>query len=391
MKVVAVTIANGLSSEVRVACTLLGAPSIDATVFAHAADREDNTPDRIARLSGARVVPFNAGVPGPDAGIPKIQQSAKFAAAIPKLVRLAREIDPDVIYSSQQIADCTMATFLARVLGKPQVIHLHYIIGPFLGWLPLRRLRNASLILTVSHFIRAQVIDFGCRPSRVEAILNTIEPRDPQPDDVVRSVRAELGARPGEVVVAMVGRFSPFKGQLESVEAFARAARDVPAARLVFVGDGGNIADVRARAQSLGIRSRVTFLGLRNDVPSLLSGFDIFIHPSYADPCPLAVLEAQAAGLPVVAFAEGGIPEIVQNGTTGILAPPRDIAGLSEALRVLLVDASQRRELGARGRERTLTKFAPNLAKERFASIMTRFASPTTAEPPSLSRAGLLQ
>lgn len=118
------------------------------------------------------------------------------------------------------------------------------------------------------------------------------------------------------------------------------------------------------------------FTGLRRDVSACLAAFDVFTHPSYSDPCPLAVLEAQAAGLPVVAFEDGGIPEIVDNGKTGLLSPKSDVPALAASLRQLLANPALSAAQGAAGAQRMRSHFTEVLAGERFTRVVRDLLAP---------------
>ncbi len=111
--------------------------------------------------------------------------------------------------------------------------------------------------------------------------------------------------------------------------------------------------------------------GQRSDVPELLSVFDALVHPATQDPCPLAVLEAMAAALPVVAYADGGVPELVEAGTSGLLVAHGDVGALADAMLALREDAAMGRELGATAARRVAMNFAPVDAGARFADLVT--------------------
>ena len=142
---------------------------------------------------------------------------------------------------------------------------------------------------------------------------------------------------------------------------------------LVFAGGGDLGSEMCELARSLGIDERTHFLGVRSDVAQILHASDIFVHPSIDDPCPLAVLEATASGLPVVAYRTGGIPEIVNEGHTALLADVGDIDELRRHLRVLIHDPAMRLTFGSRARARTEEKFRPADAGARFAVTLAQF------------------
>ena len=143
-----------------------------------------------------------------------------------------------------------------------------------------------------------------------------------------------------------MGRFEPQKNPLGLIAAFARAAAGRPALRLAMAGEGSLLEASRALAEKLGVAGRVSFLGLLRRVPEMLSACDLFALASHWEGAPMAVIEAMAARLPVVATAVGGVPELVVDGVTGLLTPPGDAAALAAALAALADDPERRRRLG---------------------------------------------
>lgn len=347
------------------------APEVQACLAVQSLD--PSVPRSVEAASRAQVIALDVGWrPNPDATRPawaKLGSWAKLGTVVPKVVAAARSFEPDVIYSSQQRWDCTLASAVALALGKPQVVHLHYAPGPWLGRLAQQRLRECALVVAVSEFTRSLVIEHGARPEQVKAVLNSITFLPAEPGARER-VRAELGFTPEHRVLGQIARFDETKGQRETIEAFARLLPDAPHARLVLVGDGDQREPLEALAVSLGVRDRVVFTGVRKDVSSCLAALDVFSHPSFPDHCPLAVLEAQAAGLPVAAFNGGGLTEIVAHGETGLLSPLHDVQELSDSFKRLLLDVDLSRRFGAAGAERVRTHFNEPLAGQRFAEAL---------------------
>lgn len=164
-------------------------------------------------------------------------------------------------------------------------------------------------------------------------------------------VRAELGVTADHVVVGTVANLRHTKGHDDLVAA-AAALRDHPHLVFVLVGTGQLEDPITEDVARRGLTGRVRLLGRRDDVHRLLSGFDMFCLPSRHEGRPLALLEAQAAGLPVVATTAGGVPRMVTDGDDGLLVAPGDVTGLATALRSLADDPDRRRSLGERGRAR---------------------------------------
>lgn len=174
--------------------------------------------------------------------------------------------------------------------------------------------------------------------------------------EVPRDLRTELGLGDGPVV-GMVAKLSPVKGHEFFLEAAAEICRSHPGVSFLVVGDGPRRRELEAMADRLGLREAVRFLGARDDVPSLLKLMDVFVLSSLSESSPNAVLEAMAAGVPVVSTRVGGLPELVQDGSTGRLVEPQDAGALADAIVAFLDDPVRARLAG---------NLARQIAREQF-------------------------
>lgn len=160
--------------------------------------------------------------------------------------------------------------------------------------------------------------------------------------------RASLGAGPGDLLVGGVGRLEPIKGFTYFIAAAERIAKDVPQARFILAGQGALEDELKAQAaQAATLGDRFRFLGARGDVPSLMAAMDLLVVPSLNEGMGRVVLEAGAAGTPVVAAAVGGIPEVVEDSKTGILVPAKSPEAIAQAVTAL---SEERARLEAMGR-----------------------------------------
>jgi glycosyltransferase involved in cell wall biosynthesis len=176
------------------------------------------------------------------------------------------------------------------------------------------------------------------------------------------AVRAGLGLRAGEIAFTCVARFAPQKAHDVLIRAFARTRAAGLASRLVLVGDdpfGDGKKKAEALAHELGpdIEAAVVFTGIRRDVPQILAASEVFVMSSLWEGLGLVFLEAMATGLPVLSTRVSAIPEVVVEGTTGLLVPPSDERALAEGMLALASDAALRSRLGAAGRERVRARF----------------------------------
>lgn len=374
MRLFGTQVAGGFSSEARVFAGLLAerSPDIDPLVLHHDWPGDRASADRFEEAAAAPLARFDVGWrPNPDGSralLAKVGSHLRLEAALPRVQGIARRFAPDVVYSCQQKWDCRVSSTVAARLHVPQVIHLHYIMGPWLGAQALARLRACDHVVAVSDFIRSDAIRHGVPAGRITTVRNTMRPTPPPDEHERAAIRAELGLPRDAFVAGIVARIDPGKGQADTITAFDRLAR--PNTFLVVVGEGPLRPALERQARASTARDRIIFTGFRSDVSRLLCAFDVFVHPSRLDPCPLAVLEAAASGLPVVAYAEGGIPELVTDAVTGLLPPSDDVDALSASLSRLAADDDLRRRMGAAARERIEREFRPEFAGDAFSQLL---------------------
>lgn len=377
MRLLGVQIANGFASEARVLAGVLGQRAYgDALVLYHDWPGDRASASRFQQMARVQVAKFDTGWRPPRSGVRAIPGKAiartRRLVSLSALRKAAHRYNPDVIVSNQQRWDCAVATDLARNLHRPQVIYLHYTIGPWLGKQTLERLRTCDHIIAVSDFIRGQALDFGIAPDRVTTIRNSMDPLPRPPAGTRERIRAALHIATDALVIGFVGRLDPYKGHAEAIEAFSWVAQRHPDAHLVIAGRGEIEQELAAQARTTPHSERIHFLGQRSDVHDLLASFDVFTHPSYDDPCPLAVLEAAAFGLPVAAFHSGGIPELVADQDGALLAAPGDIEVLAHNLHRLLSDEKLRQRMGCAARSRVRRELCPERAASEFTCVLQR-------------------
>jgi glycosyltransferase involved in cell wall biosynthesis len=302
---------------------------------------------RSLRAAGAQVVQL---------GLPTRWDGRVFDRAL----AAARGLAPDVLHTHLKHADLA-GSYVARRLRIPMVSTLHLIEAT--GTVPGRakqrlatavRRRSAALTIAVSDALRRWYVrTFAVPADRVVTVHNGVAAPPAVAADARAAARAALGVPPGHILVTMVGIMRSGKGHAELIDAARRFPEGTPV-HLLLVGDGP--LRRRLAAAATGVRCPVTFAGYRTDVPVLLAASDLVAHPARADALPTALIEALAAGRPVVAAAVGGIPEIV-TPEAGRLVPPGDVAALAAEIGRLASDGEARRRLGAGARARFEQEF----------------------------------
>ncbi|MCI0490565.1 MAG: glycosyltransferase [Blastocatellia bacterium] len=167
----------------------------------------------------------------------------------------------------------------------------------------------------------------------------------------------ELGFNPDAKIIGMVARLQPVKGHRFFIEAAAQLIETEPKARFVLVGDGPLRSEIEAQAAELGLNGRLAMLGDRDDASRLVAAFDLFALSSLHEGLPNAVMEAMAAGVPVIATAVGGTRELIADGETGYLVPPADSNALRERMRFALANEENRRSVADNGRRFIIERF----------------------------------
>lgn len=221
-------------------------------------------------------------------------------------------------------------------------------------------LRRRDRVVGVGQAVReALIANEGLPAERVGVIYNGIDLAPFTGADPDRAaVRQELGVGPGELLLLQVARLDYLKDHATAVRTLELVIRRRPEARLVLVGEGPERAAIEELVRQKGLTNSIRLLGLRGDVARLLRGADLFLLTSISEGIPLTVIEAMAAGLPVVATGVGGVPEVVQDGRTGLLAPAGDAAALAEHIDRLADEPSRQTEMGQLGRDRALALFS---------------------------------
>jgi len=270
-----------------------------------------------------------------------------------------------IVHSTERPRDAVYGVTLAKVSGAKSIVHVH------VKWqggysLPAKwGVRNADAVFGISRFVTDSVANQGRSRDSIYTVLNGIDTSHWEPDIDGSSVRREFQISDDALLLTSVSRLFAVKGQSQLVEAFAAAHNEVPNSKLLIVGAderwihrGSYTDELKALAQQLGVAEHVVFAGQRADIPQIMAATDIFSMPSFEEPFGLVFLEAMAMKKPVIAVSNGGTPEVVEDGRSGLLSTAWDVPALTRNMLTLLRDRDLRARMGEHGRRQVLERFS---------------------------------
>jgi glycosyltransferase involved in cell wall biosynthesis len=271
-----------------------------------------------------------------------------------RLAALIRRERPDLVHLHSRRGVDVWGALAARRAGVPVVLSRR-VDNP--EWAPWARwkYRRVDRVVTISEGIRRVLLDEGVPPEQVVCVRSAVDTKAYAPgarlDARERAwFRAEFGFGEGEFALGMAAQFIERKGHRTALEALPAIRRAHPRTRLLLFGQGPLVEPMRRLATERGLDDSVHFAGFRNDLARVLPQLDLLVHPAEMEGLGVALLQAAACGVPIVAGRAGGIPEIVRPGLNGELIEPGDVDGLALAVTQLLGDAGQRARCGAAGR-----------------------------------------
>jgi len=301
-----------------------------------------------------------------------------------RLARVISRVRPDVLHLHGASIG-VVGSVVGRLARVPAIVYTEHLEhAQHAGWLRRGRERTAGLphlTVFVSHRSYQEAVETGPLKSiaeRSSVIHNGIDlsPYD-VPDDELRraQIRDELGIPPGTSAIGCVGLLWRAKGQeylLRAAEQIRRRGRPVI---VILVGSGADEPMLRKLTTELATVEAVRFAGWRGDVPRVLGALDIYVQPSVSEGFGLAVVEAAAAELPIVASKVGGIPEIIEDGRDGLLVPPGDPTALAAAIQELIDDPVRAQALAAKARRTAFERFSAEAMAAAYMELYEQLVS----------------
>jgi glycosyltransferase involved in cell wall biosynthesis len=287
-----------------------------------------------------------------------IYEQGRFDRSIvPQIARILERHHPDVVQTHN-----VKSHFLMRYSGLWQkyrwiAFHHGYVTTDakmrLYNQLDRWSLRKAARLVTVCGPFQEQLEARGIAAEKITIRHNAIQPFLAVAPEDVEAVRRSLRCPPGTPLLLMVSRLSHEKGHVDLLEALAILKRRGVRCHLLIVGEGYERAAIERARERLGLNEDVTLAGQQNDVRPYYAAATLYLMPSHSEGSPNALLEAMAAGVPAIASRAGGIPEIMTDGSTGVLVPPRRPEALADAVQRLLTHPEEAARLAANAKKET--------------------------------------
>ena len=287
-----------------------------------------------------------------------------------RLRRLFRGLEPDIVHVHSRRGADTFGGRAARCADIPAVLSRR-VDNPE-SRVGRRKYRDYDQVIAISRAVHDALTASGIVESLITVVNSGIDPADCQPRQSWERFLEICQLRDDALVVACVAQMIPRKGHADLLDAWPAVATAMPRARLLLFGQGPLQEKLEQRVRGTRHEKTVHFAGFQPDLLGFIGHVNLLVHPAYREGLGIAVLEAQAAGVPVVAYDAGGVPEIVANGVTGRLVTAGDKQALADAVIDLLQDHSGRRNLSRAARSRASAHFGVDQMVEGNLAVYRR-------------------
>jgi glycosyltransferase involved in cell wall biosynthesis len=273
----------------------------------------------------------------------------------------------------------TIGFFIQLLCRRPWIGFAHGYIDDnsknrFYNRIDRLALRRADRVVAVSNSMKALLTQHGVAAHKIRVVHNAVDPNDTVPKTSGKEIRLRYGLTSDQKVIGVIGRLNPEKGQLIFLRALEKTARSFPGVKALIIGDGQDRALLEGFCREKALSDRVVFLGYQEKVADYYQVLDLLVLPSLSEGLPNTVLEAMSFGVPVLATAVGGVPEIIQNGN-GMMVPPNDPGALAEKMMELLGDGVLRQAIGLKGKTSLYPHFTPEYRVRQIVNLYEELLS----------------
>jgi len=279
----------------------------------------------------------------------KAEISPSVLASFLKLRHILKNENIQIIHAQTRVTQ-VLAAWLARSFNIPYVTTCHGFFKRrlsrklFSGW--------GSKVIAISEAVKVHLInDFKVKEEDIVLIYNGVDVNSSLSSNAGYAIKQEIGLRGLGPIIGIIGRLSEVKGHHYLILAFSQILKQIPQAELLIVGEGKTKKDLVRLVQDLKIEKNVFFVPSVSNTQRILSIMDVFVMPSIQEGLGLSIMEAMAEGVPVVASDVGGISNLIEHDTRGLLVKPKDAQGLVLAILVLLKDKKKAEDISLKGRQ----------------------------------------
>ncbi|HEX5513738.1 MAG TPA: glycosyltransferase family 4 protein [Gammaproteobacteria bacterium] len=266
-----------------------------------------------------------------------------------RLQRLLRRERPDLVHLHSRRGADTLGGIAAKLASVPAILSRR-VDNPEPRWLVALKYRLYARVITISDGIRQVLLREGLPDEKIRCVPSAVDTERYRPDGDREWFRQELGIRDDQPVIGMIAQLIPRKGHEVLLDALPAVLAQLPDLQVLLFGKGPLQEPLAAEIAERGMSQTVRLMGFREDLERIIPCLDLVVHPAYMEGLGVALLQAAACGVPIVATRAGGIPEIVKPDYNGELIDPGDSVGLGRAIQRLLADRPLTAQMGRQGR-----------------------------------------
>jgi glycosyltransferase involved in cell wall biosynthesis len=285
-----------------------------------------------------------------------------------RLAQYIRESKPDIVHCHSRRGADVLGGLAASFADVPAVVSRR-VDNTEMRLIAALRYRPFKKVIAISEAIREVLLERGVEADRLKVIRSAVDADRFAVKPDCAAFRTEFDIKDDTIAIAAVGQLIPRKGHRYLLEAVADLRKRQQKFKLIIFGEGYLSGQLQAQASTLGIGDCVAFAGFREDLDDYVGCFDVLVHPALAEGLGVATLKAQAAGVPVVGFAAGGLNEAVEHGKSGYLVTPEDVEALAGSIERMISDGSLRQKFGQAGRERMQKEFSIATMADRHIEV----------------------
>ncbi|MDC4205468.1 MAG: glycosyltransferase [Candidatus Manganitrophus sp.] len=339
--------------------------------------RDSNYPGILGCISELRGKTPEVGIEAQRRGLPVryfVMKRGLQLDGINEILQYVRSEGVDIVHSHGYKPNIMMSLVLLRKFGLVSSVHgwakqtgnFKTKSYEFLDGLSLRRMDR---VVAVSQAVVDDLDRRGLKGHRVRLIYNGIEPLSDGHIPNVQVLREHYGLGPDDYVIGAIGRLAPVKGHEYLIQAMASILPQIPQSRLLIAGEGSLRDPLQGLIEHLGLAKRAKLIGYVHNVRDFLSLIHVYVLPSLSEGMPISLLEAMAAGKPVIATSVGGIREVIQTPDIGVLVPSCDPQALANAVTTMYRDGQWAEQIGKMGRETVIGRFSSRSMADQYITL----------------------